>query len=686
MGIKVSKSNLVFTNATYVLKPKTSLTKTTATVVETIEQNQEEITLVWLDVKPVVDQLIHREQKLREINDYCKFYYDQNSCIEYIHSSVNVKVFLVIPGSLANNILLKVHKLEQVDFVFIYCIERDRYLSLLNDYSKLVGIYTSENDLMKSIQNTIKLVEKRLITLNSYNHKQKSTRDLTTESGSFLFFQLFKDILMNMPQTNESKHEMIRKCRDYYCDNKKQLKNIELFNSTYQSIDAIQWYTNSNFPLYKLINKALRTEDINELFHFRFFIVDLSSNLFKTYKDYKKMNIKSPIVHLYRGTYLSIDELQKLKENVGNLISTNGFLSTSRCRMVATMFTDNAIFEIETDIRLKTVVFADVAQYSKFPDEQEVLFDIGAAFQIDSCVYDSNTDKKWIIKMTATDKGAELAKEYFEFQKKKVAESDIVLMFGHLLIEMGQHQKAQKYFENVLRQKPNDEEVACIYHNIGRAYRLKNEYERAIDNYNQSFQMHSIARPPRYLSAAKSLNGIGVVYNEIKAYHKALEYLIKALNMYQKSLQNEHIDIAGTLNNLGNAYRGKREFDIALEYLKRAQNINENILPHDHPNISRTYNNMGNIYYAKRDYQRALETYTKAITMNKKILPSDHPDITRCLKNLGLVHCNMKNYDQALNFFSKALEIVEKTYPQEHPCVTDIQQQIQIIKKYNEIS
>ncbi|CAF1595855.1 unnamed protein product [Didymodactylos carnosus] len=74
--------------------------------------------------------------------------------------------------------------------------------------------------------------------------------------------------------------------------------------------------------------------------------------------------------------------------------------------------------------------------------------------------------------------------------------------------------------------KMNDE-VACIYHNIGRAYQLKNEYERAIDNYKKSFEMHTSTRPPRFLNAAKSLNGIGVVYNEITAYYKALEYLIK---------------------------------------------------------------------------------------------------------------------------------------------------------------
>ncbi|CAF1569739.1 unnamed protein product, partial [Didymodactylos carnosus] len=49
----------------------------------------------------------------------------------------------------------------------------------------------------------------------------------------------------------------------------------------------------------------------------------------------------------------------------------------------------------------------------------------GAAFKIESCDYDEE-DKLWLITLTATDKGSELANEYIEYQKKKVAESDIV--------------------------------------------------------------------------------------------------------------------------------------------------------------------------------------------------------------------------------------------------------------------
>ncbi|CAF1615303.1 unnamed protein product, partial [Didymodactylos carnosus] len=163
--------------------------------------------------------------------------------------------------------------------------------------------FLERQDLMENIQKTIKLAEKQLITLNLCDQRQKATRDLTTESGSFLIFQLFKSVLLKLPKTPESKQEMIKKCRQYYRGNEKQLEKIKEFDSTYKSNEAIKCYTKYEF-IYRLVNKALRTEDINELLIFRFFIIDLCLNLAKKHNELKKIE-KQPIIDLYRGVCLS---------------------------------------------------------------------------------------------------------------------------------------------------------------------------------------------------------------------------------------------------------------------------------------------------------------------------------------------------------------------------------------------
>ncbi len=121
------------------------------------------------------------------------------------------------------------------------------------------------------------------------------------------------------------------------------------------------------------------------LYHFRFYIIDLSKQLELKFIELKRN--QSDVLKLYRGLKLSPNEIANCEQNVGNLISTNGYLSTSRLRSVGYTFAKKptkrkgvvcALFEYQVDLNLvKKIVIADIAQYSVFPDEAEMLVDIG---------------------------------------------------------------------------------------------------------------------------------------------------------------------------------------------------------------------------------------------------------------------------------------------------------------------
>lgn len=90
-------------------------------------------------------------------------------------------------------------------------------------------------------------LDKQNSAFSIYNKKEKATRDLSKEAGSFLFFQLIKTVIKNLPRTAESKTSMITTCRNYYRGNAVELKNINEFEQTYKSADAIPWYTKETF-------------------------------------------------------------------------------------------------------------------------------------------------------------------------------------------------------------------------------------------------------------------------------------------------------------------------------------------------------------------------------------------------------------------------------------------------------
>ncbi|CAF1294014.1 unnamed protein product [Didymodactylos carnosus] len=122
---------------------------------------------------------------------------------------------------------------------------------------------------------------------------------------------------------------------------------------------------------------------------------------------------------------LAAEEVKKLEENVGSLISTNGCFSTSQDINVTLIFTGadsdevkSVLFEVRADPRLKAVVFADIDQYSSMRGEKEVLFSLGAVFKIDSIQYDAH-QRLWVLKMTTSDYGSKSVYEHLKLQKKQ---------------------------------------------------------------------------------------------------------------------------------------------------------------------------------------------------------------------------------------------------------------------------
>ncbi|CAF2658808.1 unnamed protein product [Rotaria sp. Silwood2] len=323
-------------------------------------ENKESITLIWFDPNIGLQEDIERtKQQLRLINDYVIFYGDLERFITFIQKTNKQKIFLVTSGSEASQILPRIYSFRPIDSIFIFCMKKERYEYLLNEYSNIVGIYINLDDLY-----------------------------LSKESAQFLWFQLFNYVIVHPPRNRQAKQQMIQICKEYYRGNTKEVKLVQEFEQNYRSEDAIHWYSKQSF-VYKLINKALRTEDIDLLYTFRFFISDFSKELQREHD--KILKSKEKILNVYRGAKLDKEEFDKLKENQEKLISTNVYLSTSRQRSLALRFALKStkridvipvLFHIQCDIKQinKNISFADISEFSQYPHEEEVLFDLNACF------------------------------------------------------------------------------------------------------------------------------------------------------------------------------------------------------------------------------------------------------------------------------------------------------------------
>ncbi|CAF3844036.1 unnamed protein product [Rotaria sordida] len=367
---------------------------------------------------------------------------------------------------------------------------------------------------------------------------------------------------------------------------------------------------------------------------------------------------------------MSNEEIHKLKQNVGKLISTNGFLSTSQSKDVALKYTDqsttqqqNVLFEIEYDFqKIDSIIAASIAHFSQHPNEDEVLFDLDAAFKL-SCVTRDDLLNVTRVVMEVTDEGSAIAQEHTNEIRKDMNSSSPVLVFGRLLTIIGEHDKAQRYFDRLL-ENPNGPNEEFIYYYMGLVQYHKGNYEQALQHYEHSYKIMSNDINSREFALSYVLNDIGAVFKIQGKYDKALDYFMRALEI-RKNYPN-YTAIATSLVNIAVIHRLKGEYDRALECSMESLRIREAYLPSEHTETAKTLNNIAEIFTDKDELKTALEYHQKSLKMMEKCLPAEHDDIASCLNRIGLVLTHQGKYNEALDYYMRALSIREQALPKEH--------------------
>ncbi|CAF1249791.1 unnamed protein product [Adineta steineri] len=638
-----------------------------------VSDNKEDIQLIWLDEDMNdSDDYLLTQSMLTELNPAVQFYSDFDRCLDLIKSIKDEQIFLIVSGTFAQRILLQSHRYRSLVAIFIFCSDDQHYKPLMQQYNKMIGIFTDQHDLIESIKEKMNLVEKQTLTFSLFDQKQKSMKDLSQESASFLLHQMLIYALKQMSQDKQSEKQMLDMCRDYYKSDTEQLQKIEEFQNNYTHDKAIEWYTDECF-LYKLLNKALRTEDIELLFTFRFFIIDLCSAI----EQENQLLKNKGTLTLYRGTQIPNEELKKIKENIGKTISTNGFLSTSRNIDVSLGFIHrnpplndftSVLFEIKADPLLKTVIFADVENKTRMKGEEEVLFNINSLFKIVSVCFDSELNV-WKVELITTDEGTEKVEEYLLLSKQEMEERSPLIYFGRLLLnELGQVDRAGKYFNMLLKSLSHDHpDLASVYNNIGIVHDVRRELSLALKNYEIAYDMRRKQLPSNHPHIAGSLNNIGFIYRAKGDFNTALDYLQQALIVDENLHPGNNLGKAMTIDNIGRVYTDKEDFDSALTYLCRALEMFRYVLPDQHSNIAACLGAIGYTHEKKGNLHVALNYYQQRLYMAEQCLPFEHSNLSIHLGSITGIYKKMNEIDRALDLCQQKLLDQKTRLAENHP-------------------
>lgn len=377
---------------------------------------------------------------------------------------------------------------------------------------------------IEKVENQIKLFRYRwfrnscrdFLPTNIFDPKTIGIEYSSTDlNGTFLFSQLFLDILLRVKSSSNDKDKFVSACAKKYKDSTQQMKFLQEFNINYRENDALEWYACAYF-IFLPLNKALRVQDIDFLFLFRFFIRDLKNELEKRKCDYP--------VQVYRGQLMSKRELSHLEELAGQFISMNSFFSTSLNKDVALHFLgaadanvnqapheyEKVLLEVDADPHLSGGVpaFANITGFSIFYEEEEILFTAGSIFRLNHVRRDSMNPYLTIVSMTLCGNDDNKLKPVLDTMKKEYqvdnattspdGEDPTLMSLGIVLLNMGCFSSAKKFFFRMLHTlhtKPVSVDMATCYRYIGEVYRQKRNFRKSKWWYRKALAMYASVLP-----------------------------------------------------------------------------------------------------------------------------------------------------------------------------------------------
>jgi tetratricopeptide (TPR) repeat protein len=501
-------------------------------------------------------------------------------------------------------------------------------------------------------------------------------------NDQFIRSHLLIDCLLRMKETPDDLTKFIQFFEEEYKDNKNELAIIREFQQNYSPARALRWYTRQSF-LFRVLNKALRVQNIDVLFLFRFFIHDIQQQLMK--------NQCAQPIHLFRAQLMTNDELGLLKRAIGGFITMNTFLSTTIDRQSSIAFLDNTdssdqfemnrvLFEIDADPHLNGInPFANIIWLSFCFGQPEVLISIGSIFRLVEIQYDEN--QMCLIRLTlCSDTDHDLKCAFEHLKKEYYAKEMDLFSFGHVLCDMGSFDDAKKFYLRLLEDIPSDhQDLANCYHALGNVAADKGDCDLSLEWYEKLLQLLTRTLKPDDSRLADSNQIIGNIYwkkNDLKHAHEAYN---KALVIYKRAFDENHLTVAECSDKIGAVYEKEKKYFQALNCYEKSLAIRQKCFPAEHLSLGTAHSKVAGVRLLLCHYYLAMGHFNISLKIKLNSLPPEHLDIASDYRGVGHVYKARGEFTQALSYYEKAAEIYRNRLPPTHQDVVEIERTIRFL-------
>jgi hypothetical protein len=434
------------------------------------------VLLIWLDNSIDEDNNDCRNTitQLRRVMNTINMFTNCDRCIDFLTDINTVKVFMIISGELSPHIIPLIHDITQLDSIYIFCENKPRYVQWAKEWPKIKGAFTDILPICQALKEAAQQCE----------HNASGRCFMPTSSGasktnldqldcSFMYTQILKEILLTIQVTQQHIND-----------------------------ETPIWGYTSECYLYSMLNRVLRTIDVNIIIMMGFFVNDF----------YRQ----SQVLTVYRGQGLFKTDFDQLVKTKGGLMSFNNFLFTSKNRNISLSFARKAIsnpdmvgilFVMTIDPSKSTTAFASIADVSYFKAEDEILFSMHTIFRTRDIKFTGGNNRLWQVEFTLTsdnDKDLRIVTE--RIREETFPDSEGWERFGRLL-------------------KGN-------FHCLPRMTKAKQrQYEDKIIFYEKSLDIYQKTLPPTHPDLTTLDNNTGNVYGKMDEHLKARSFYKRAVDI-----------------------------------------------------------------------------------------------------------------------------------------------------------
>ncbi|CAF5118501.1 unnamed protein product, partial [Rotaria magnacalcarata] len=233
--------------------------------------------LVWMD-----DNIDRNDDDRKSIlvqletvaNDVYIFI-QRDECIDFLTDIRGIKMFLLLTGTMGQQIIPLIHDISSLDSVYIFCDNKQQHEIWAKNWTKIIAVHTSIKSICESLQMGVKQLQHNDVSISVISANERgSGENLNQLEASFMYSQILKEILLDMKYDGEVKKAFIKFLRNEYLNNGSKLKDIDRFEHEYRPESSIWWYSRESY-VYEALNSALRTLQSDVIIRMGFLLSDI---------------------------------------------------------------------------------------------------------------------------------------------------------------------------------------------------------------------------------------------------------------------------------------------------------------------------------------------------------------------------------------------------------------------------